>query len=134
MTRLLLAPILTALLTTACSNDNPTPVSPSPPPTSFTFATSFTARGSATRTFDQVVAGTVTMTLTSVTPDVPLGIGIGIPGTAGGACNLTRAEVTRAGTSPQLTLRADPGTWCVRVWDAGAVVELVSFSMRVTYN
>lgn len=132
--RLSLVIALVALTLSACSDDASTVTSPSIPPTSFTFATSFTARGSATRTFDQVVTGTVAVTLTSVTPDVPLGIGIGIPGTAGSACNLTRAEIVRAGTAPHITLRAEPGTWCVRVWDPGTVAELVSFSMAVTYN
>lgn len=135
MTRLGLSVIVAAALAAAaCSNDTTTSVSPTVPPTSFTFATSFTARGSATRTFDQVVTGTVTVTLNSVTPDVALGIGVGVPGSAGGACNLTRAEIVRAGSAPQITLRAEPGTWCVRVWDPGTVAELVSFSMAVTYN
>lgn len=131
--RLLLVLTVT-LAASACSNDSATPVSPTLPTTSFTFNTSITAGGTATRTFQQFVDGGVAMTLTSVTPDVPLGIGIGIPTNAGGACSLTRALVTTAGSSPQITITAERGTWCVRVWETGAVDERVSFSLAVTHH
>lgn len=119
----------------ACSSKTSTPVSPTAvPPLSFTYATAFTVNGSVTRTFEMISPGTVNMTLTSVTPDVALGIGVGIPRTGGG-CNLTRSAVVRAGSTPQLTITADPGTWCVRVWDPGTVTgDRVSFSLSVTHN
>lgn len=134
--RTVLACVLIAGLT-ACSSDTSTPVSPTVvPPLSFTYATIFTAKGTVTRTFEMIASGTVTMTLTSVTPDVPLGLGIGIP-TVGAvsACNLTRSLITRGGASPQITIPAEPGTWCVRVWDPGTVTtERVSFSLSVQHN
>lgn len=120
----------------ACSSDTSTPVSPTTiPPTSFTYATTFTVNGAVTRTFDMISPGTVTMTLTSVTPDVALGIGVGIPRATGSGCNLTRSAVVRAGSTPQLSLAAEPGLWCVRVWDPGTVTgDRVSFSMSVKHN
>ncbi len=126
--------LLLTLGAAACSNDTANPVGPTTvPPTSFTYATTFTARGSVTRTFEQVSRGAVNMTLTSVTPDVPLGIGVGMP-RIDGVCALTSVTTTTGGTSPQITITADPGLWCVRVWDPGTVPELVGFSMSVTHN
>lgn len=119
----------------ACSSDTSTPVSPTTvPSTSFTWATVFTARGSATRSFEQISRGSVTITLTTVTPDVPLGIGIGIPRQDGTGCNLTTAVTASPSASPQITITADPGVWCVRAWDPGTVPERVSFSMSVVHN
>lgn len=120
----------------ACSSDTSDPVSPTTiPSTSFTYATTFTARGAVTRSFEQIGRGPVTMTLTSVTPEVPLGIGIGIPRQDGTGCNLTTALTATPAASPQITITADPGTWCVRVWDPGTVTgERVSFTMSVTHN
>lgn len=119
----------------ACSNDSSTPVSPTTiPPTSFTYATTFTVNGAVTRTFDQISPGTVSMTLTSVTPDVALAIGVGIPRIGSTGCNLTRSVVVKAGPSPQLSLAAEPGLWCVRVWDPGTVTDRVSFSLSVQHN
>lgn len=134
--RTALAVVLLAGLA-ACSNDTSTPVSPtSVPPLNFTYATIFTANGSVTRTFEMISPGTVTMTLTSVTPDVPLGLGVGIPTVgASSGCSLTRSLVTRAGGSPQITIPAEPGLWCVRVWDPGTVTtDRVSFSLSVQHN
>lgn len=133
MTTRALALVL-ALGAAACSNDNSNPVGPSTvPPTSFTYATTFTARGAVTRTFEQVSRGAVNITLTTVSPDVPLGIGIGMP-RQDGVCALTSATTATPSTSPQITVTADPGLWCVRVWDPGTVPELVAFSMSVTHN
>jgi hypothetical protein len=137
MTRVLrvLAVLLVGMAAATCSDNNvSTPLSPVLRPTSFTFATTFTAGGSATRSFEQVQSGTVTLTLSAVTPDVALAVGIGIPRIDGSGCNLTRTVTTRAGSSPQLTITADPGNWCVRVAGAGTVVERVTFALDVKHN
>jgi hypothetical protein len=76
----------------------------------------------------------VNITLTSVTPNVPLGIGIGIPREDFSGCLLTTAVTATPAAAPQITITAEPGVWCVRVWDPGTVPELVSFSMSVTHN
>jgi hypothetical protein len=127
--------LLLALGAAACSSDTSDPVSPTTiPSTAFTYSTTFTARGSATRSFDQITRGAVNVTLTSVTPEVALGIGVGIPRRDGTGCNLTTSLLATPAATPHITITADPGTWCVRVWDPGTVPERVSFSMSVTHN
>jgi hypothetical protein len=135
MSARVLALLLVLGAAAGCSNDTSNPVGPTwVPSTSFTWATTFTARGSATRSFEQIGPGAVNITLTAVTPDVPLGIGVGIPRADGSGCLLTTAVTATPASSPQIVLTADPGTWCVRVWDPGTVPERVNFSMSVIHN
>ena len=37
------------------------------------------------------------------------------------------------GEAPQLTIVAEPGVWCVRVYDIGFVPERVTFSLDVSH-
>ncbi|MEZ5420356.1 MAG: hypothetical protein R2708_23865 [Vicinamibacterales bacterium] len=101
--------------------------------TTFAVASNFTVRGSASRSFESTVAGDIAVTLTDVNPDVPLGLGVGIPRPDGTGCSLTRAATVRLGTTPQITIAADPGNWCVRVWDLGFVSERVAFALEVSH-
>lgn len=131
-TSLLLGLVL-ACATSACSGDS-TLTAPSSTAPAFTFASSFEVNGSASRTFEQLATGAVTVTLSAVSPDLRLGIGIGIPRAEGSGCNLARAVEVSAGASPHITTTAEPGLWCVRVWDVGTVTERVSFTLDVTHH
>jgi hypothetical protein len=123
------------LLCSACGSGNTTTT---PPPASTagtdTFATLVTPRGTAAHTFPVDTAGTITMTLTSVTPAIPIGLGIGIPGQGTSICSLSQSVETTAGAAPQLTIAVDPGTYCVQVYDSGHVTDPgVSFSVTVVH-
>jgi len=99
----------------------------------FTFATSFTTKGSASRSFETLATGAITLTLTATSPDLPLGIGVGIPRPDGSGCNLTRAADVSVGAAPQIMVTADPGVWCVKVYDLGVVPERVTFALDVSH-
>lgn len=129
--RLLL--VLMAALAAGCSDVASPTAASSTDPATFTFASSFTAKGSASRSFEQLTTGAVGLTLTAVSPDVPLGIGLGIPRPDGSGCNLTRTAEVAAGPGPQLSMTAEAGVWCVRVYDLGFVPDTVSFSLQVTH-
>jgi hypothetical protein len=125
--------VLAALLAAGCS-DSTTPTSATATATTaFTFASSFTTRGSASRSFEQLATGAVDLTLRAASPDVRLGIGLGIPRPDGSGCNLTRGVEVSMGEAPQLTLVAEPGVWCVRVYDVGFVPERVAFTLEVSH-
>ncbi len=126
---------MVAAVATGCS-DAATPTSATSttePITAFTFSSTFTARGSASRSFTSIAPGEIALTLTAASPDVRLGIGVGIPRPDGSGCNLTQAAEVGAGSGPHITIAADPGTWCVRVYDLGSVSERVAFSLDVTH-
>ncbi len=127
--------VLVVAAAAGCSSDTATPLAPTTPPaTTFTFASTFQANGSATRSFEQISRGAVNLTLTAASPDVALSIGIGIPRADGTSCVLTQAATVRVASSPQITLTAEPGVWCVRVADVGTVPERVTFSLLVNHN
>ena len=124
--------VLAALAAAGCSTAV-TPTAASSSAATFTFASSFTAKGSASRSFEQLATGAVGLTLTAASPDVRLGIGLGIPRPDGSGCNLTRAVEVAVGGAPQLTVDAEPGVWCVRVYDIGFVPERVTFALDVSH-
>jgi len=122
-----------ALAAAGCSNDSsPTAATPTVT-TAFTFATSFTTQGSAARSFETFATGAIALTLSSTSPDLPLGIGVGIPRPDGAGCNLTRAAEVRVGGAPQIVVTAEPGVWCVKVYDPGVVTERVTFALEVSH-
>jgi hypothetical protein len=110
---------------------SPSAVTPTSPVTE-TFASMLTAGGASSHSFALTQAGTITVTLTSVTPATRVGVGIGI---AGGApsCSLTRSAVVDVGGSVQLAANADPGTYCAEIYDPGTVADQVAFSMTVEH-
>lgn len=99
----------------------------------FTFASTFTANGSASRSFEQLTTGLVSLTLSAVSPDLRIGVGLGIPRTDGTGCNLARSVEVTAGSTPHITAIAEPGVWCVRVWDLGLVPERATFALDVSH-
>lgn len=128
-----LFPALVALAAAGCS-DGATPTTPTATEAiTFTFSSSFTSKGSASRSFEQLATGAVTLTLSAASPDVRLGIGVGIPRPDGSGCNLTQASEVGAGGAPQIATTAEPGVWCVKVYDLGLVAERVSFALDVSH-
>ena len=121
------------LVAAACTTfDTPTASTPATPPDPSVFAGILVRGGWASRDFTATAAGTTAITLTSVTPDVVIGVGIGIPRPDGGGCNLHVSMETAAGSTPQVSAVTGTGKYCVRVYDVGQVEESVTFSLRVT--
>ena len=121
-----------ALVAASCSTLE-VPTSPSVGPFTDVFASQVGVRGTATRSFTVRETGTVSVTLTSVGAPLELGLGVGIPNSGGAGCNLTTSVVTGAGTSPQITITADGGAYCVRVSDVGNLTADVTFSVSVLH-
>jgi hypothetical protein len=88
--------------------------------------------GSASRDFDLTAAGPIAITLKSTTPDgVMVGVGIGIP-RGNGSCALSSAVATAAGTAAQITLSADAGSYCARVYDLGTLTQPLPFTISIS--
>ncbi|MEP6782885.1 MAG: hypothetical protein ABI983_04390 [Acidobacteriota bacterium] len=88
--------------------------------------------GSASRDFELTAAGPIGITLKSTTPDgVMIGVGVGIP-RSNGTCALSAAVETAAGTTAQITLTADTGTYCARVYDPGTLTAPVPFTISIS--
>ena len=118
----------------ACSKMD-IPTLPSTAPVTETFENQFGVQGSASRSFVVSETGTVSVTLTAAGPpsDVALGIGVGIPRSTGSGCSLSRSVTATAATAPHLIVTAEPGTYCVHVFDVGALTGDVRFSVSVLH-
>lgn len=102
-------------------------------PGTTTFASSITPGGAATRTIDASKAGTVQLTLTSLSPATTAGFGLGVWSSVDNTCKLARALVTSPGSAPQITEPVEAGTYCVTVFDTGAFSGLQNFSVNIAH-
>jgi hypothetical protein len=99
-----------------------------------TFGSFLAIGGTSAHTFTVSQGGTVAMTVTNVTPAATVGLGIGIPAAIEGICSLSRSTDATTDTNPQLTIPIDPGTYCVQLFDDGAVPRPgVAFSMTIAH-
>jgi hypothetical protein len=99
-----------------------------------TFASFLAIGGSSFHTFPVSQSGAIIITLTSVTPSSMVGLGIGIPGASTSTCILSSSLTATAGSTPQITVPVDAGTYCVDVYDAGTLTAPgVSFSLTIAH-
>jgi len=119
------------LMASGCGSDTPT--SPSTPvaPGSETFSSVVAPGGASTRTFTLEKAGTITVTMT--TAGATLGLGLGLPRVSGGGCRLSVAVNAAPGSTPQLTMPADAGQYCVQVYDLGTLRDPVPFAVKIDH-
>jgi hypothetical protein len=133
--RWLPAILVSALAVAAgCGDDTPdTPTIPTPVLVTETFSGTITPNGAATHTFVSQRAGTVTATLTTVTPDETLVLGLGLGTWNGVVCQVTLAnDQARKGSVITGTVSAI-GNLCVRVFDNGNFTEPTSYEVVVQH-
>jgi hypothetical protein len=132
MTRAVLAILTIVLASAGCTT---TMTSPTPAADSDLLLREFTSLlipgGSASREFATTVAGTVTVTVTSTTPaGVAIGVGVGIP-RSNGSCALAAAVEAPAGAGAQISMTADAGTLCAKVYDPGTLEAPLPFTISI---
>ncbi len=114
-----------AALAVACSSDNnpTTPTTPTTPAGTVTETLNgiMAPKGTAIRGFVAREPGTVTVQLAKVDPPLTLGLGVGIRAATGTDCMFSQTVNTAAGTTPQLSVAVDAGTYCAGTYDLGSV-------------
>jgi hypothetical protein len=133
-----LALLAFAALGTGCGNNNSTTTTTAPSTTTTTQTETLhgimAPKGTAIRTFLANQAGTVTVLLADAQPTVTLGLGVGIRGSTGADCRFTQTVNTAPGTTAQLSVSVDPGTYCAGAYDIGTVGEPgVTVTVTVTH-
>jgi hypothetical protein len=98
-----------------------------------TFTNTITPGGSASRSFEVSVAGTVTLTLNSFSTGAEAAIGIGVLSTDGRGCRLARIVRALPGGSPQISTQVDPGDFCATVFDVGNLTQNATFLMTIVH-
>lgn len=110
----------------------------SPTPTADTdlllreFSSLLVPGGSASREFEIAAQGQIAVTLKSTTPaDVAIGVGVGIP-RSNGTCALSTAIETVAGASAQVSIAAEAGKYCAKVYDPGTLTAGLPFTISIS--
>ena len=129
----LLALLVAAFVASACSNDQTTtPIAPSLTPITDTFAGTLGINGGNTFQFVSN-RGAVTATLSSVTPDSTVVVGLSLGTWNGATCAAVLPnDQAVQGSIIYGTVNAT-GTLCVRVYDVGKVVEPLAFEVLVVH-
>jgi hypothetical protein len=93
--------------------------------------------GSDFHTFTVVAAGEVDITLTAAGPPstIFMGIGVGTPSSDGTTCALISGASTiqPAGNVPQLSGTANPGNYCISVYDVGNQTAPITYTIAVVH-
>jgi len=133
-THSILLVVALALGSWACSNTAPTTLpTPTPPTTTDTFEGSINPNGAKTFSFIVQTGGTVTTTLTTVSPDSTVAIGLAVGTWDGAACSVFKAnDNAPQGTSITVTA-SGAGSLCVRVYDVGNLLDVASFVVTVVH-
>ena len=133
--RVVLLPI-SIVLAAGCNSSNPTlsPTTPTTPTsTTDTFSGTLNPNGAATYPFAVPAAGVVTATLTSITPDSALVIGLSLGTWNGSACQIVLANDKATQGTVVIGSVSGAGNLCVRVYDVGSVVSAESFQVVVVH-
>lgn len=125
-----------ALVAAGCDNvvENATqPAEPAPTITE-TFTGTLTVSGAQTHMFNVAANGSVTVTLTEVTPDnsILVGLVLGIWNAVGGTCTSVIAGTARQGNAVSGNVTGT-GTVCVRVHDVGTLTESLNYTLSVVH-
>jgi len=129
-----------AMSTSACTNalndllgSSPTTPSSSTPTTD-TFNGSLAPNSSVVFTFSVGTSGSVAVTLTAVSPATTGPLGLGVGPSSNGTCTIAnQTSGAIAALNPQLSTTENPGTYCVKVSDAGTLVTASSVTVTVSH-
>jgi hypothetical protein len=116
----------------ACAN-NSTTTSPTSPATTETFEGTLNPNGAKTFPFTVLAAGTVTATLTTVSPDASVAIGLALGTWNGAACQIVLANDSATQGTVVTGSASAAGNLCTRVYDVGNLTDVASFVVTVVH-
>ena len=123
--------VAAALALGACGGSST--ASPNAPTTTETFTGTLSAGGVNVHPFNVAQSGALTVTLTTLSPQstITVGLGLGLP--SGTACSLSSTDNTaKMGSVEQTTL--DAGAWCVAIYDLGNVQGSDTYTLTVNHT
>ncbi len=122
-----------ALSAAACGDDSTTPTAPTELTTE-SYTGTIAPQETDTYTFTVKASGQLTVMLNSVAPLATMAIGVAIGGWDGTNCTpVAINQNARAGTSSVLSGIANPGNFCIQVFDSGNLSDSVDYAIQVTH-
>ena len=124
-----------ALFAAGCDNDveNAPGITEPAPTTTETFEGTITVNGAATHTFLTVAQGIVTVSLTEVTPDATIGVGLVLGTWNGVVCQMSLAMDNAVQGNQLLGTVSGAGSLCVRIHDTGKLAAPLSYKLSVEH-
>jgi hypothetical protein len=110
-----------------CGSSSPT----SPKTTTETYSGTLTANTTNVVYFSTSAGGTLTATLTSITPVVTIGVGLG--SAIGGACALQYANESFTQGTVWTTSVSGAGSFCLTIYDTGNVVQSTAYTVTLVH-
>jgi hypothetical protein len=103
-------------------------------PTTDTFNGSLAQGGSLTFTFSVGTAGSVAVTLTSVSPPTTNPLALGVGPVSDGNCTISNSTSGAiASGNAQLSATQDKGNYCVKVTDSGSLATTSAITVTVSH-
>ncbi|CAN5703921.1 hypothetical protein BH18ACI5_BH18ACI5_14640 [soil metagenome] len=127
--------VIAAMFSAGCDNEveNGTlPTAPAPT-VSEIFTGNLNVNGGATHTFAVTATGTVTATLTEVTPDATLTTGFSLGSWNGQSCQAVIAKDDALQGNALIGSAAGVGLLCVRVYDVGKFTDTIGYTLTVVH-
>ena len=124
-----------ALFVAGCDNDvedAPGPIAPAPTTTE-NFEGTINVNGAATHTFLTVASGVVTVSLTEVTPDAAIAVGLVLGTWNGVVCQMSLAMDNAVQGNQLLGTVNGAGSLCVRIHDTGKLAAPLSYKLSVEH-
>jgi ABC-type nitrate/sulfonate/bicarbonate transport system permease component len=128
--------ILVLLLAAGCGDDtttSTTPTTPTPVTVVETFSGTLNRNGGVTHTFATGASGTVTATLTAVSPDSALVLGLSLGTWNGVACQVVLASDKAVQGAVVTGVVSSTGNLCVRLYDVGNIVGTTTYEVQVVH-
>jgi hypothetical protein len=133
-TRSKLLVVAVALGFWACANNSTTTTPTSPTTTTTeTFEGTLNPNGARTFPFTTQTAGAVTATLTTVSPDATVAIGLALGTWNGAACQIVLANDSAIQGTVVTGSASAAGSLCTRVYDVGNLTDVASFVVTVVH-
>jgi len=125
--------VAAALAFAACGGSGTTTTNPNAPTTTDTFTGTLAAGGVDAHTFAVTQAGALTVTLTTLSPQSTITVGLGLGQPSGTTCSLLSTDNTaKMGSVEQTTL--DVGSYCVAIYDLGNVQGSDTYTLTVNHT
>ena len=130
---LLVLPLLVSATAACGDSDNPTPTAPTAPTTvTVTFSGSLNRQGANTHPFT-TDGGTVIATLTTVSPDSAVTLGLSLGTWNGAACQTVIANDRAVQGTTVVGGATGSGNLCVRLYDIGSITQQTSYEVTVVH-
>jgi hypothetical protein len=127
--------VATAFAGAGCEDTVPTtPTTPSTPTfVTDTFSGTVNRNGAQTFSFNVQASGTVVATLKSVMPDKTVAVGLALGTWNGAVCQIVLPNDNALEGATVTGSAGSAGLLCIRIYDVGKIVDLLSFEVTVVH-